>query len=99
MKLDERFRVEQQSSTSCTLYESVDGFKLSKDRKTRIPTKVEKESYYGTIYQALQGYLKLSVGNADSVKDVRKIAVRVMNTLDELEAEIKEKFCCYVRKA
>jgi len=97
MKIDDTFSITVHGS-SFTLIEEVDGFKLSKDRKERIPSKTTNESFYGSLYQALQGYMKKSIGKADSVKDVRKIAARVMKTLDELEAEIKEKFCIYVKE-
>lgn len=97
MELDDTFSIKSDAN-NVTLIELVDGFKLSKDRKERIPAKVEKEFYYGTLYQALKGYLDRSIMQADSIKDARKIATRVINTLDDMEAEIKEKFCVYVKK-
>jgi len=98
MKIDDTFSIAVHGS-SFTLIEEVDGFKLSEDRKERIPAKTKTESFYGSLYQALQGYMKKSIAKAASVKDARKIASRVMTTLDDLEAEIKEKFCIYVKKA
>lgn len=97
MKLDDTFSIENQLG-NIVLIELVDGFKwIDKKRTKKIPTKIPQKHYYGTLYQALQWYLKLSVDKADSLKDVRKIALKSISTIDRLEEDIKKSFCVYVK--
>ena len=91
MKLDDTFSIKN-SSGNVVLIEVIDGFNWNKDHTKKIPAKSTKEYYYGSLAQALNGYLRLSVDNAPSIKDARKIAIKVIETLEQLEQEIKDKF-------
>lgn len=86
-----------------TVNETVIGFSWEKDEhgkyKTdkegqRIQTTCEKKvpHFYGTLYNALQGFLRLSVAQEDSLSNMRKRAISVMGLLDEMEKEIKDRF-------
>ena len=97
MKLDDTFSIKNESG-NIVLIELVDGFKWTDKKRTKkVPSKTPKEHYYGSLYQALQAYLKLSVNKADTLKDTRKIALKAINTIDQLEEDIKKSFCIYVK--
>lgn len=97
MKLDENFSL-RQTGPNVILTQWVDGFK--KEGKEKVPAKVPLERNYGTIYQALQGYLNHSLAiDCDDIKKIRKIALSVFKNIESLEDKIKEKFCCEVRKS
>ena len=97
MELDENFSI-RQSGDNVILVELVDSMSKPKDKKEKPkPIKSEKLHNYGTIYQALWGYLHYSTNHVTSMEDlsgVRKKAIKVMDTLDKFEKEIKEKFRC-----
>ena len=107
MKLDDNFHIEGNAG-NIQLIQKVPCMKLTdpKNKKSeKSPSIRDDISFYGTVYQALQGYLKKSIditvtdGKNDegTIKDIRKTAIKVLNNLDSLEAEIKEKFCIYVK--
>ena len=97
MKLDDTFSIKNESG-NIVLTELVPGFKWTDKKRTKkVPSTTPKEHYYGTLYQALQGYLKLSVNKAVDFKDIRKIALKTIDTIDQLEEDIKKSFCIYVQ--
>ena len=97
MKLDDTFSIKDESG-NIVLTELVDGFKWTDKKKTKkVASKTPKEHYYGTLYQALQGYIRLSIHKAETFKDIRKIALKTINTIDQLEEDIKKTFCIYVK--
>lgn len=97
MKLDDSFSIKTESG-NIVLIELVDGFKWTDKKRTKkVPSRTPKEHYYGTLYQALQGYIGLSTHKADTLKDIRKIALKTISTIDQLEEDIKKTFCIYVK--
>ncbi len=90
MKLNERFSIEREKY-GVILVETVSG----KDNKGNDKEK-KKNRYYGTLYQALIGFLNNNIDNSEDIDD---ITVKVKKTLDiimEEEYTIKEKFCTEV---
>lgn len=52
----------------------------------------EDKKYYGTVYQALTGFLMTCVDNSGSLDDVETKVKACMKIIDRAEAEIKAKF-------
>ena len=97
MKLDDTFSIKDESG-NIVLTELVDGFKWTDKKRTKkVPSKTPKEHYCGSVYQALQMYLRLTVDKADTLKDTRRIALKTIGTIDQLEQDIKKTFCIYVQ--
>ena len=97
MKLDETFSIKNESG-NIVLTELVPGFKWTDKKRTKkIPSVTPREHYYGTLYQALRGYLRHSIGKAKTLKDIRKIALKTIDTIDQLEEDIKKTFCIYIQ--
>lgn len=91
-ELDESFSLKADKS-NFTLIEKIPGTKWADKGKTiKEDTITEKLHHYGTLYQALSGYLFHTTSKARSLKDVRKLAIRVMGILEDSADEIKEQF-------
>lgn len=96
LHLDDRFYIKQ-NGDNIILVELVDSMSIPKDGSKPKPIKTEKARYFGTVYQALQGYLNYSLNSSSTLTDVRKKAVSIITVIDKFESEIKEKFRCEVK--
>lgn len=100
LKLDEVFSIRQENN-NCILDQSSTGLKTVKNKDTGEDEQKEytsvKSYFYGTLYQCLQGYLTYSVNQANSLKDARKISIRILDILTEAEMQIKDMFRTEVR--
>lgn len=92
MRLTDDWKIEQKDSNCVTLIHIVD----SKDKKG-IPKKKEVTYYYGTLYQALQGFLTKA---SQEEKDIEAVGFRIVLLLDTLRTaqhKIKRAFKTEVR--
>lgn len=93
MKLTDDWRIEQKSDISFSLIRTVDG--KDKDGNAK---KKDTEYYYGTLYQALQGFL---VKASQEEQNIEAVHYRIMTTLDSLRLakdKIKSAFKTEVRE-
>lgn len=88
MKLSEDFEIKQNSASSFSLIESYVGTD-KKGKKKKIQS---RESYYGTLYQALQGFLVQSSQRKDSLKEVRSEIYATIQALGVAQDLIKKEF-------
>ena len=88
MKLTEDFEIKQNNSISFSLIESYVGT----DRKGKKKKIQSRESYYGTLYQALQGFLEKTVQKRDSLKEVRAEIYATIQALGTAQELIKKEF-------
>ena len=88
INLNERWSIKKHGS-SWDLIEVVQG----KDKDGN-PKDVEKVRYYGTLYQALQGYIDHSMPDDQDSFDLISFHIHsVMNEIAEAKKQIKEEFC------
>jgi len=100
MKLNEKYSIS----------ENAHGYTL--EEKTVISTKKDgkftgekrsgvKQRFYGTLYQALQGFLVINSQEAEceSMFGLRDSIVRTLDILGNAKESIKDEFCVYVKKA
>jgi len=86
------------------------GFSLKKDgdgvllieqyegkNKDGDPKMQERRYSYGCTYQALNGFLKYSIGKGPDLDALREEVADIRNSILELEGEIKNKFRIEVR--
>lgn len=87
---------------SFTIKRSGEGFTLiqlvnGKDKDGN-PKKQESFTYYGCLYQALQGFMKKTVNMAESLDSIRQYVNLAMCDIEDAEGKIKENFSIVIHK-
>lgn len=91
-KINSKFKIKK-SGDGISLIETVEG----KDKDGN-PKDQEDISYYGCVYQALQGIIKKTADRAKSFTHLRMAVKSAMKDILDAEEKIKERFCIEVRK-
>lgn len=63
------------------------------------PVMKERKGYYGTVYQALQGYIDAVSGEADSIDGIRKNVASALIEIGAAKETIRKHFRVEVRIA
>lgn len=58
----------------------------------------EGESFYGCLYQALQGFLKKTVDRSGSIDEIKEKVKSSLSDIRDAEYQIKETFSAIIRK-
>lgn len=89
--LDELFELGE-ISYNFVLYEKVETDYFNKELKKRVKGEKIVESYFGTLHQCLQAYLRKSMDQASDINSLKQTVEDAFSRLLELENEIKDKF-------
>ena len=99
MKLNEKYCIEKESN-GFSLVEKTE-IEVTKDGKKTGETKDgSKKRYYGTVYQALQGFLSASVDDSyEEENSINHSITATLKSIDNAKDRIKAEFCIEVKKA
>ena len=97
MKLTENYSIEKEAH-GFSLVEKTQ-VEVTKDgEKTGQIKDGFKKRYYGTVYQALQGFVSACVDESIHVNEIRINIEWSILAIDNLKDKIKEEFCIEVNK-
>jgi len=91
MKLNEKYSIEKEAN-GFSLIEKT-SVEVTKDgRKTGELKDGQDKRSYGTVYQALKGFLKLSVDEAEEVDEITIKVKKAVTEIEEAAVEIEKRF-------
>ena len=96
MKLTNIYSIEEESH-GFSLVEVTDIGVTKDGKKTGEIKHGAKKRYYGTVYQALQGFVDVCVDESLHVSEVMTNVEWALMAIHELKDKIKEEFCIEVR--
>lgn len=86
IELNKKFRIEHRGCGFAIIE------KLMGKGKKGGMVEVEKISHYGTVHQALRGFLNLTIDQSESMDEVRANVSEAVQQITQSEDLIKEKF-------
>jgi hypothetical protein len=97
MKLNEKYSIEKDGAGFALVEKTVINTKV--DGKFTGETRDGKNKrFYGTVYQALQGFLSITVNSSESLDGIRDNVLLTIDLIDMAKDKIKREFCIEVRK-
>lgn len=102
MKLNDKYSIEKDGQGFTLIEKTI--VNTRKDGKLTGETRDgQSKRFYGTVYQALQGFLSVTVDDSIQkdidLEDLRMDVYTSLKYIDESNEWIKENFCIEVRKA
>lgn len=96
MKLDYKYSIEKEAH-GFSLVEATVVETMKDGKKTGIFKDGQKKSFYGTVYQALQGFLVVASQDVDEISELNKSIGETMDMLKMAKEEIKKEFSIVVK--
>ena len=97
MDLNEKYSIEKEAN-GFSLVEKT-SIEIKKDgKKTGEIKEGQNKRYYGAVYQALQGFVKLTVNEATTASELQIVIDKALSDINKAEADIKDRFRIEVKR-